>query len=153
VESDLRVMQVYYGQEIGLSGGEDPENREALWDYGYHKTRLPKKLNAVRQVAMSTDEKFAKSESVLLYHDDYQMFYRKRDLLVGLNGQGTGRKIARYDLRVRGTKYSAGEVLVEVLSCERVVSGRGEVVVRMKNGDPVVLYPVALLKGTGICGL
>jgi len=72
---------------------------------------------------------------------------------VGLNGQGQGRSIASYEMRIRGTAYPFGTELMEVLACEKVVAGREEVIVLMKNGDPVVFYPLILLKGTGICGL
>ena len=72
---------------------------------------------------------------------------------MGVNGQGQDRSIASYEMRIRGTTYAPGTELMEVLACERVVAGREEVIVLMKNGDPVVLYPLALLKGSGICGL
>jgi len=56
-------------------------------------------------------------------------------------------------MRIRGMDYPLGTELMEVVTCETVVAGREEVIVLMKNGDPAVIYPLVLLKGTGICGL
>jgi alpha-amylase len=144
---------VYYGQEMFLSGGRDPNNREALWDHGYIRNNLIKLLNKLRQVAISKDPKFITTHSSYIYHDDYQLFYQKRKLLVGLNGQGKDRGIAPYDLTLHGTPYTAGETLVDVIACESTIAGNGQVVVRMKDGAPVVLYPKSLLAGSGICRL
>ena len=72
---------------------------------------------------------------------------------MGLNGQSQGRSIASYEMRIRGMDYPLGTELMEVVTCETVVAGREEVIVLMKNGDPAVIYPLVLLKGTGICGL
>lgn len=110
-------------------------------------------LNKLRQTAISKDSKYVTTQSTYLYHDDYQLFYRKGSVLVGLSGQGAERNIAPYDLTIPGTKYTTGDVLVEILTCERVTAGAGQVVVTMKNGAPVVLYPMAMLAGSGICGL
>lgn len=144
---------MYYGQEIYLSGGDDPNNREALWDHRYRRNRLIKNLNKLRQIAISQDQKFITTHSSYIYHDDYQLFYQKRKLLVGLNGQGTGRGIAPYDLTLHGTPYMPGETLIDVISCKNVVAGNGQVVVTMKDGAPVVLYPKSLLAGSQICRL
>ena len=136
-----------------LSGGQDPKNREALWDHGYNGNHLLKDLNKLRQVAISQDPRFIITHSSYIYHDDYQLFYQKRKLLVGLNGQGKDRNIAPYDFIVHGTPYTAGETLLEVISCQDVTAGNGQVVVKMKDGAPVVLYPKMLLAGSGICRL
>lgn len=136
-----------------LSGGRDPNNREALWDHGYNGSNLIKTLNTLRQLAIFQDPKFIITHSSYIYHDDYQLFYLRRKLLVGLNGQGKDRNIAPYDLTVHGTPYTVGETLTDVISCEDVIAGNGQVVVRMKDGAPVVLYPKMLLAGSGICHL
>jgi hypothetical protein len=54
---------------------------------------------------------------------------------------------------VHGTPYTSGETLIDVISCEDVMPGNGYVVVRMKDGAPVVLYPKLLLVGSGVCRL
>jgi len=111
------------------------------------------KFNKLRHLAISKDKNYVTTLATYLYHDDYQLFYKKGSVLVGLNGQGAERNIADYEMRIQGTKYQVGESLIEVLTCEGLVSGKGEVVVRMKNGAPVVVYPKRLLRGSGICGL
>ena len=144
---------MYYGQEMYLSGGHDPRNREALWEYGYNGNDLIKKLNELRHIAISKDPKYITTIAKYLYDDRYQLFYQKRSILVGLNGQGALRNIAPYEMRIRGTTYATGEELIEILSCDTSTAGVREVKVVMKNGAPVVLYPKSLLVGTGICGL
>ena len=144
---------MYYGQEQYLTGGNDPNNREALWDYGYKRNDLIKTLNKVRQTAISQDPKFLTTLSNYLYQDDYQLFYQKGQLLVGLNGQTQSRNVAAYDITIQGTSYPVSTPLVEVLSCQNVVAGTGEVTVHMQNGAPVVFLPVSALMGSGICSL
>jgi len=144
---------VYYGQESFLTGGNDPLNREALWDYGYTGNDLIKTLNKVRSIAISKDPKFATTLSTYLHHDEFQIFYQKGQLLVGLNGQSKQRDVSPYDLTIQGTKYTAGELLIEVLSCQSVTAGAGEVVVNMREGAPVVLLPRTALTGSGVCNL
>ena len=144
---------MYYGQEIFLKGGNDPNNREALWDHGYNGNEIIQKLNKLRQIAISKDSKYLTTLSRYLYHDDYQLFYQKGLILVGLNGQGTDRKIPPYHQTIHGTPYSHGEMLVEILSCRSTIAGAGQVVVTMQNGVPIVLYPKVLLVGSGVCGI
>jgi alpha-amylase len=144
---------VYYGQEIFLSGGNDPQNREALWDHGYGSNNLIKTLNKLRQLAISKDPKFITTQSKYLYNDDYQLYYQKGSLLVGLNGQGAQRKVAPYDQTIQGTTYTAGEVLIEVISCGSINAGSGQITVNIKDGAPIALYPKTSLVGSGICGL
>ena len=34
----LGIPFIYYGAEQGMSGGNDPDNRQPLWQYGYSQT-------------------------------------------------------------------------------------------------------------------
>lgn len=124
-----------------------------MWDYGYHGNDLIKTLNKLRQNAISNDPKYVTTLATYLYHDDYQLFYQKGLVLVGLSGQGAERKIAPYEMIIQGTRYSPGEGLIEILSCSDIIAGSGQVAVIMKDGAPVVVYPKALLVESGICGL
>jgi hypothetical protein len=112
-----------------------------------------KTLNRLRQLAISQDPKFIVTLSKHLYHDDYQLFYRKGRLLVGLSGQGSLREVPPYELIVQGTRFPSGQELIDVLTCESIITGHGELKVTMKNGMPVVFYPKRLLVKSGICGL
>ena len=144
---------MYQGQEIFLTGGDDPNNREALWDHGYKGNSLIQSLNKLRNTAISKDRKYTTTLATYLYHDDAQLFYQKGSLLVGLNGNGAERKIAPYVMPIHGTKYRGGEALIEVMGCKSTTAGsRGQVLATMENGAPVVFYPKAKLIGSGICG-
>jgi alpha-amylase len=145
---------VYYGQEVFLAGGNDPRNREALWDYGYNGNNLIKTLNKIRSLAILADRKYVTTLAKYLYHDDVQLFYQKGSILVGLNGNGAERKIAPYVMLIHGTTYADGEPLIEVLGCESTTAkAASQVMARMKNGAPVVFYPKKHLVGSGICGM
>ena len=146
------MTQVYYGQENYLTGGNDPNNREALWDHGYNGNDLIKTLNKLRSTEISKNPKYVTTRATYLYNDSYQLFYQKGNILVGLNGQGEQRNIPPYELTVQKTTYSAADALIEILSCANVTPGAGGVTVTMQNGAPVVLYPKSKLIGTGICG-
>lgn len=124
-----------------------------MWDHGYKGNSLLKTLNKLRQIAISNDPKYVTTLARYLYHDDYQLFYQKGSMLVGLSGQGTDRNIAPYEMVISGIKYRPGEALIEVLTCSGIIAGSRQVAVIMKKGVPVVLYPKALLEGSGICGL
>lgn len=53
---------LYYGQEQGFSGGEDPANREPLWDSNYDETsdgyKFVQMLTAVRSAAGNASADF-----------------------------------------------------------------------------------------------
>jgi alpha-amylase len=124
-----------------------------LWDHGYKGNELIKTLNKLRQVAISKDQTFVTTLATYLYHDDYQLFYQKGSIFVGLSGQGANRNIAPYEMIIQGTKYTPGQALIEILSCSGIIAGSGKVMVIMKNGEPVVVCPREWLLGSGICGL
>jgi hypothetical protein len=136
-----------------LTGGNDPKNREALWDHGYSGNDIFKTLNKLRSIAISQDRGYTTTLAKYLYYDDVQLFYQKGAILVGLNGNGAERKISPYVMPIRGTGYTDGEALIEVVGCGTTIAGRGQVMAMMKNGAPVVYYPKRHLVGSGICGL
>lgn len=72
-----------------------------------------------------------------------------------LSSQGSGQK-KEYDLTLK-VGYMPGIVAMDVLNCvnytaSEVEHHKGELVVDMKKGEPRVLYPVELLRGSGLCG-
>jgi glycosidase len=56
------IPYVYYGSEAGFKGGNDPDNREALWLSGYNTSSTMygffKRLNAARQAAGNSSSSF-----------------------------------------------------------------------------------------------
>ena len=56
------IPVVYYGQEQHFSGGNDPDNREALWTSGYDTTSplytLIATSNKLRSHAISNDQEY-----------------------------------------------------------------------------------------------
>ena len=102
---------------------------------------------------MSKEPRYIITESTYTYHDENLIFYQKGSMLVGLNGHGTESNIEPYEKTIKLKHHTTGDALVEVLSCADVVVRLGQVVVNIKDGAPIVLYPGRLLAGSGICGL
>ena len=123
-----------------------------MWDNGYNGNQLLTTLNKLRFLAIKQSSTWVTTPASYLYNDDYQLFYQKGSMLVGLNGQSTGRNVAPYTITIQGTPYTSGETLMEILTCTTFTAGAGSIDVMMKNGAPVVLYPASSLTGSGICG-
>ena len=154
---------LYQGQEQHFSGASVPYNREALWLTGYPTTSQPlynhvAQLNQVRNraIAMSGSD-YLTYKSWPVYSDAHTIVTRKGfdgNQIVGVFtnvGQGGG----SYTLNLSGqqTGFTAGEGVVEVLGCASYTAdGSGSVGVLMGGGVPKVLYPLAKVVGSGICG-
>ena len=135
-----------------LSGGRDPDNREALWDHGYNGNDFIRTLNKLRQIAISKYSTFITTPAIYLHGSSEYLFYQKGSILIGLNGRGE-KSTAKVDsLALRIKRYSLPEVLIEVLSCAEVIVGMEQVSITMTDGSPVVYYPKLSLVDTGICG-
>lgn len=139
------VPILYNGQEQHYAGGNDPANREAIWLSGYN-TRAPlyihvAALNQVRNQAIYKSADYLTYQNYPIYSDSSTIAMRK-----GANGNqiitvltNLGSNGATYSLSLGNTGYSAGEDLVEVLSCQSItVDGNGNVPVSMGGGLPKV---------------
>ncbi|PFH47194.1 glycoside hydrolase family 13 protein [Amanita thiersii Skay4041] len=162
---------MYYGQEQEYEGGAEPSNREALWLSGY-QTEKPlvahaRALNAARRVAMDYNKDFLKTPmrfidqpcnaSLMLFkppittlltnmgNDYYNSTVRAFWTLPGSNGSNGSTNAGARGL------YGAGEVLVDVFTCQSMVTGEedGGLVLRAKYGMPQMLLPARALSKDG----
>ena len=63
------IPTVCYGQEQGMHGNSDPNNREALWPFVYQNTtavRLVANLNTLRQWMIKTDNDYLTQRTSIL---------------------------------------------------------------------------------------
>ncbi|KDN37894.1 hypothetical protein RSAG8_09868, partial [Rhizoctonia solani AG-8 WAC10335] len=147
---------LYYGQEQGYTGGNEPASREALWFTSYQTQNKPLvehvvKLNAVRKAAIAGDSKFLSTQMKLVANNTHNIAVQKGKLLTALTNVGS--KGAAENFELTGTGYSANEQLVDVLSCTNVTAdASGNVNVALKGGNPQVIIPVSQLSGSGLCG-
>lgn len=152
---------IYEGQEQHYAGGNDPENREAIWLSGYSTTAplyaLISALNRIRALAIARNSTYLSYQNYVIYSDSSTIAMRKafngNQVVTVLSNQGSGGH--KYALTLNGneTGFTAGEDVVEVLSCTTMtVDSGGNLAVPMASGLPRVLYPAAQLSESGICG-
>jgi alpha-amylase len=113
------------------------------------KNRPELVTNKLRSIPFYTQQNWP------IYQDTTTLAMRKgtdgNQLITILSNLGSSG--SSYTLSLSGTGYSAGESLTELLSCTSsvTVDSSGNVPVPMADGLPRVLYPSALLEGSGIC--
>ncbi|KAF5348030.1 hypothetical protein D9758_010052 [Tetrapyrgos nigripes] len=152
---------VYYGQEQGYQGGEDPANREALWLSGYSTQNKPllnqiTALNAARKAAISANPKYTSTKAVFHAQSDQALAIYKPPMLTLLTSGGDGSSTdwtvpASVSSGISGNgAYAPGDTLVDVLTCDEVTVGNdGTVQAKASAGQPKVLMVKSL--GQGVC--
>lgn len=147
---------LYQGQKqhyASLGGSEDPYNREALWLSGYDTNaelyQFVRTLNALRKVALADDQGFLQYQYWPIYTDTTTIATKKGGLVAVLSNKGENGDAYT---QVFPAGYSAGEEVVEVLTCDQLVADEeGRLTVDMRNGLPKVFYPQSGLTGTELC--
>ncbi|KAJ6498118.1 glycoside hydrolase family 13 protein [Mycena vitilis] len=143
---------VYYGQEQALTGSYDPMNREALWLTGYSTTGnlVPTftVLNKLRNhLVKGTPSSFLTKAGVWTLLNSNVISVRRGNVVLVITNSGDGVVI---EVLIDG--FGAHLDLVEILTCGTLhTDGKGKVSVPLR-GEPMVLYPKALLSKSTICG-
>ncbi|TFY68820.1 hypothetical protein EVG20_g3408 [Dentipellis fragilis] len=110
---------VYYGQEQGYSGGEEPFNREALWLSAYQVEKPMyqhfKKLNAARKAAAAWSKEFLSTPLKFLSVERTSFAVLKPPMLALLTNAGNHSYGITWTVPDAG--FSTNEVLVDVLTC------------------------------------
>ena len=152
------VPIIYEGQEQHYSGSGTPNNREAIWLSGY-STSAPlygfiAGVNQVRNRAIFQSADYLTYKAYPIYSDSSTIAMRKGfdgNQVIGVFSN-LGANGASYTLTLGNTGYTAGEKVVETLTCAAlVVDGDGTLAVGMSRGLPRIYYPAAQLTGSGIC--
>ena len=150
---------IYEGQEQGFTGGDDPANREAVWlsEYSPISTLYAfiASVNQIRNQAIYKSPDYLTYKASPIYSDTNTIAMRK-----GLDGSqivgvfsNLGTNGASYTLTLGNTGYTAGESVVEILTCTTMtVDGSGKLDVAMGGGLPKIFYPAAQLEHSWICG-
>lgn len=152
---------VYYGTEQGLAGGNDPANRERLWDTGFDPTHPTftwmQKLARIRRHYASLrkgDVQVVYSTSSIADEDDAGIFAFERlggdgggsYALVVFNTSQTEDSTTGTDDRSMTLTAPAGTVLVDVLSDgddEFTVGDDGVLVIELEPMSGKLLVPEA----------
>ncbi|KAL4873278.1 hypothetical protein BDV12DRAFT_182498 [Aspergillus spectabilis] len=150
---------IYQGQEQHFSGTHDPYNREALWPSAYNTSSPLYKhittLNKIRKQAIQLDPTYYPAyKTYPIYRGSSEMAFRKgregRQIVMVLSTQGSNS--GAYTIRMMNG-YQPSYVVVDVLSCRTwTVNDMGELRLDMDKGEPRVLFPENLMRGSGLCG-
>ncbi|KAL9108003.1 MAG: hypothetical protein Q9227_007218 [Pyrenula ochraceoflavens] len=153
---------VYAGQEQRYAGADDPYNREAIWLSGYSQssemyTFIAGILQLRNHAVYANATSYLSFKANPVYWDNSVVAVRKGfegNQIIGVfNNQGSGGSSYTLNLRGDATGFSAGEQIVETISCKTYTTDQQTGLdVQMGAGMPLILYPLAQLTGTGICG-
>ncbi|KAF4566575.1 hypothetical protein EYR36_012006 [Pleurotus pulmonarius] len=143
---------IYYGQEQGFAGGEDPNNREALWptDYSTESPMLRHitSLNLARKLAISAKMNFLTNPMTFLpqsEHNSTTLAVSKPPLMALLTNAGSA---ATVTWTVPKKSFDNKERIVDVLTCRETVARKGSgdtLVFTSTMGMPLVLVPSSVL--------
>nr|Q08806.1 RecName: Full=Alpha-amylase 2; AltName: Full=1,4-alpha-D-glucan glucanohydrolase 2; Flags: Precursor [Schwanniomyces occidentalis]CAA51912.1 alpha-amylase [Schwanniomyces occidentalis]prf//2113214A alpha-amylase [Schwanniomyces occidentalis] len=147
---------IYYGQEQGYSGSSDPNNREALWLSGYSTSngyyKLISSVNQIRNQAIYKDSKYTTYWSDVLYASGHVIALQRgaddqRIVSVFNNLGSSGSQTVTFS-----TKYSGGEKVVDVLTCQTsYANSDSTLTVSISGGAPRIYAPASLIANSGIC--
>ena len=158
------IPVVYYGAEQELKGTGDPNNREALWLYGYNTSSVLyqhiKLVNTARNAILnvSTFEYWSAywtfKSKVISAQDDILAIRRGFDqsiVAVVTNKGADSANAGPYELG--DTNFIDGATIVDLISCNTLIVGEyGVFNVTVTGGLPQVWLPASLLvNATDVC--
>lgn len=140
------IPYVYYGQEQGFSGGNDPENREPLWTSGYSNTTsmytFITKLNGIRSAAGNASSTFHTKQANVLTSTSTEIVISKAPLLSVLSNRGVSS--GNNSITVNNAGFGNSANLVELVSCTKATTdGSGNLQTTVSNGAPLIFIPAA----------
>ncbi|KAK7992516.1 glycoside hydrolase family 13 protein [Apiospora saccharicola] len=152
---------LYQGQEQHFSGGDTPNQREALWTSGYNTKselyQLVATLNQVRNhtlAASNSEADYVKYQAWSAFSDSHSIAMRKGDVIGVFSNIGNNGNTYQVTISGGNSGYTGGEQVVQVLggNCS-VITADGSGALKVNVGpDPIVLYPAPALEGSGLCG-
>lgn len=135
------VPIIYYGTEQGFNGGNDPNNREILWNdmnvdsYFY---QLVKTLVSFRKYVL---DEIADTPHVERYVEDNFYAFSRGQVFIATTNNGGSSSTVKY--MVDDHDYSEGQVVCNIFypndDCVQIQNGQLEIV--LVNGESKVFYP------------
>ncbi|KAJ3738716.1 alpha-amylase [Lentinula detonsa] len=146
---------LYYGQEQGYQGGNDPANREALWLSGFSIDNKPllthvKSLNSARKQAISYNSSFLTTKASFIPQSSISTLAISKPPMLTLLSNGGNSSNATWNIPSSTGLYGGNKTLVDVLTCDTVTTGSdGSLNLTASNGLPKVLMPSEAFNGSG----
>ena len=136
---------IYQGQEQHFSGGNDPNNREAVWLSGY-TTGGPlynfiAAINQIRNQAIYLNSDYVNYKAWVIYADSNTIAMRKGydECQIISVFSNKGAKGNSYLLTLGNTGYRSAQKVIDIVSCAAVmVDNNGNLAVPMGQGLPKV---------------
>lgn len=153
------IPVIYQGQEQKLTGGNIPNNREALWLTGFNRQAelytYIAALNRFRAAVIARDARHTTYQAVPWQVDSHTLGLRKgfdgSQVVSVFNNIGSSGGSYSVSLAASSTGFAANLGLVDVIACEaHTTSSSGGLSFTM-GSLPKVFYSRAALAGTGIC--
>nr|XP_031863707.1 uncharacterized protein CI109_000959 [Kwoniella shandongensis]KAA5530779.1 hypothetical protein CI109_000959 [Kwoniella shandongensis] len=146
------VPILYMGQEHGLTGGEDPFNREAIWLHGYDQTttayQFIRTLNAARRSASASHPPFHKTLVRPYQLDNHTIALSKPPLLSILTNYGSHSAAIGLHLSPEQTGFKPLLPVIDVVTNQIFSTDpRGGLTVTLVDGEPRVFLPLAVHRG------
>lgn len=138
---------IYQGQEQHFHGGQDPNNREAVWLSGYNQSvplyQLITTLNTIRATAAQNDDAYLTALQVPAYVDPNTIALRKGSDGSAVLGvySNIGADGNDYTITVSGAAsgFNANSTAIDLLSCQNIMVGAdGSIDVTISGGRPSV---------------
>ncbi|CAN8099783.1 unnamed protein product [Discula destructiva] len=150
---------IWQGQEQHYSGGDTPNQREAVWLAGYSTSAALytwiATLNAIRTLAIAQDATWVTYQSFVVYSDTHTVAMRKGNAgsqIVGVFSNVGASGSTTVTLSAANTGFTAGQSVMDVMSCAAFTTdSSGGLSASISAGVPRVFYPTTALSGTSLC--
>ncbi|KAI4238033.1 MAG: hypothetical protein LQ349_001415, partial [Xanthoria aureola] len=130
---------IYQGQEQGFSGGNDPANREALWDSGY-STKTPlymliASVNQIRNHEVFASPEYLTDSTSVIYTDDHHIALQKGNIVSLYSNEGSNGTSS--NITLENTRFQGNQPIVEILTCRNsTTDSNGNLRVTVQEGLP-----------------
>ncbi|KAK1926274.1 putative alpha-amylase A precursor [Papiliotrema laurentii] len=140
---------LYQGQEHGLQGGDDPSNREAIWQFGYEEDTpmfaFFRNLNAARRAAITSNPAYLSTLLKPYQLNNYSIALSKPPLLTVLTNYGSSVPAVGMYVAPAQTGFKGLLPVIDVISGQIFSTDpRGGLTVSIIAGEPRVFMPLSV---------
>ncbi|KAL8696704.1 MAG: hypothetical protein Q9224_002661 [Gallowayella concinna] len=130
---------IYQGQEQGFFGGQDPSNREALWNSEY-STKTPlysviASANEIRNHEVFSSSEYLTANTSVIFIDDHHIALRKGQIVSLYSNEGIN--ATRFNITLTDAGFQRNQPLIEILTCANsTTDAKGSLLVSVQQGLP-----------------
>ena len=130
---------IYYGTEQGFSGGDDPQNRECMFNSFNQSHFLYKAISVMNKFKLSQGSNIYNEKQIQRYSDDSFYAYTRGQVFIGVSNLGSGKSSTH---QITFHPYSENTKLRNVLNeTDQVTVHNGQFQVNIWNGQPKIYIP------------